>query len=275
MSRRSYSDADKATALAALDANGGNVKRTASQLNIPHKTLDDWAHGRKLHPAVAELRTVKKGALADKFENLAHHLLDAMPEKIQKATLSQCAVTAGIAVDKAKILRGEELYDDPAAEICRIMGITRKQLPTSLSLDGCSQEDRDFIVSELNRYAEEDGIDLSLLLEPGAIEMNESGPSVYAPVNSESNATRPAHMDPVKNQTPGSGALPPPEKTTHKLAPRDRVENQAPRSGALPPPEKRTHGLDPRFFPEKPPPLDKNEWPETYLEIMTRHAKGL
>jgi transposase-like protein len=135
MSKRQYSDEDKATALTALDANGGNVKRTATQLEIPHKTLDDWAKGRNQNPAVADLRTRKRGSLADKFENLAHLIVDAMPAKIGKATLSQCAVSSGIATDKAIRLRGEGLYPDPAAELCSLLKINRSQLPPTLQLE--------------------------------------------------------------------------------------------------------------------------------------------
>lgn len=135
MSKRQYSDEDKATALTALDANGGNVKRTATQLEIPHKTLDDWAKGRNQNPAVADLRTRKRGSLADKFENLAHLIVDAMPSKIERATLSQCAVSSGIATDKAIRLRGEGLYPDPATELCHLLKINRNQLPPTLQLE--------------------------------------------------------------------------------------------------------------------------------------------
>jgi len=135
MSKRQYSDEDKATALSAVDANGGNVKLTARQLGIPHKTLDDWAKGRNQNPTVADLRTKKRGSLADKFEHLAHLLVDAMPGKIAQATLSQCAITSGIAVDKAVRLRGEGMYPDPAAELCRLLNINRSQLPPTLELE--------------------------------------------------------------------------------------------------------------------------------------------
>ena len=132
--KRQYSDEDKATALAALDANDGNVKRTATQLGIPHKTLDDWAKGRNQNPAVADLRTRKRGSLADKFENLAHLIVDAMPSKIERATLSQCAVSSGIATDKAIRLRGEGLYPDPATELCHLLKINRNQAQIPLRI---------------------------------------------------------------------------------------------------------------------------------------------
>lgn len=133
--KRQYSDEDKAVALAALDANNGLVKRTATQLGIPHKTLDDWAKGRNQHPEVADLHTRKKGSLADKFENLAHLIVDAMPAKIAKATLSQCAVSSGIATDKAMRLREERPYPDPTTELCQLLGLKPSQLPAALQLE--------------------------------------------------------------------------------------------------------------------------------------------
>jgi transcriptional regulator of acetoin/glycerol metabolism len=39
-------DECRAAALAALEANRGNVARTARQLGLPRKTLEGWARGR-------------------------------------------------------------------------------------------------------------------------------------------------------------------------------------------------------------------------------------
>jgi transposase-like protein len=39
---RAYSDEDKAAALAALKANAGNVKRTATQVGVPARTVRRW-----------------------------------------------------------------------------------------------------------------------------------------------------------------------------------------------------------------------------------------
>ena len=102
--RRSYSDEQKALALAGLDANAGNVARTARQLGLPRKTLDQWAKGR-VPPGVANLRHQKKEALADRLEELAGRLLDAMPGKIAGASLIQLAVAVGIIIDKMVMLR--------------------------------------------------------------------------------------------------------------------------------------------------------------------------
>jgi transposase-like protein len=119
MARRNYSDDDKATALAALAANEGNLKRTAQQLGIPRRTLEHWSKG-KSHPAVRELAHQKKAELADRLEDIAHQLLDALPDKIANASLQHTAITLGIAVEKMRLLReqptsisiGGDLSDD-------------------------------------------------------------------------------------------------------------------------------------------------------------------
>lgn len=83
MSKRHYSDNDRAVALATLDANEGNVRKTARITGIPHKTLDEWAKGR-INADCAEIRTEKRKDLADRLEDLAHSLVDLLPESYQK-----------------------------------------------------------------------------------------------------------------------------------------------------------------------------------------------
>lgn len=107
MARREYSDEDKATALAALDANGGNVQRTARTLGIPEPTLRGWARKRGIHPTVVELHDQKKGSLADELEEIAEKLAGAMPGKVAEASLQQTATSLGIVIDKMQLLRGQ------------------------------------------------------------------------------------------------------------------------------------------------------------------------
>lgn len=105
--RRRYSDADKATALAALDANGGSVQRTATELGIPERTLRTWASGQGLSDDSANLRDQKKGELADQLEVIASKLAKAIPGKIREANLQQVATSLGITIDKMQLLRGK------------------------------------------------------------------------------------------------------------------------------------------------------------------------
>jgi transposase len=101
---RRYSDDYRATALAALDANGGNVARTARQLAIPRKSLEGWARG-PVAAEVASFRHQKKEALADALEAVARRLLDALLGKVKEASLLQLAIALGICVDKMLLLR--------------------------------------------------------------------------------------------------------------------------------------------------------------------------
>lgn len=107
MARRQYSDAEKAESLAALDANGGNVSKTARDLGLPRKTLAQWAADRHIHQDVAELRQEKKIDLAARLEQIARQLAEAMPEKMATANLQQVATSMGIAIDKMQLLRGQ------------------------------------------------------------------------------------------------------------------------------------------------------------------------
>ena len=106
MARRSYSDEQRAEAMAALDANGGNVKRTARETGIPGTTIKGWADGRRAH-VDNDLRTQKRGDLADRLEEIAWQLAGALPDKIEGAALNHIATALGITVDKMRLLRGE------------------------------------------------------------------------------------------------------------------------------------------------------------------------
>ena len=62
---QTYSESRVAEALAALELNGGNVKRTAIQLQIPRKTLESW------RDQFATVATVKRDLTAEKAERWA------------------------------------------------------------------------------------------------------------------------------------------------------------------------------------------------------------
>lgn len=98
--RRSYTDSEIAEALAALELNGGNVKRTAVQLGIPRTSLLRWRD---------EVTTVSDTA---DTENRSHQFAGMWAEVMRLATerlrelipaetdLRAVAVAAGIAADK-------------------------------------------------------------------------------------------------------------------------------------------------------------------------------
>jgi transposase-like protein len=61
--QRRYSDREKATALAVLDANNGDALATARQTGIPRSTLRRWVSG-SVSADVAGLRQEKKADLS-------------------------------------------------------------------------------------------------------------------------------------------------------------------------------------------------------------------
>lgn len=101
-----WSDEERAAALAALAANGGNVARTARQVGVPRTTLQKWAGGA-VHPDVTKKGQEKRRDMAAALEAVAWQLLDALPAKVLEASLAQTATALGIAVDKARLLRHE------------------------------------------------------------------------------------------------------------------------------------------------------------------------
>jgi transposase-like protein len=134
---KDYSAEDKYTALAALDINGGNIYRTAIAYDLPYSTLYGWAKEREARGGgPSKLEKEKRGNLASKLEDKIHSVVESItPAVIRKATLSQRGVFIGIGVDKLKMLLGQGIDPDPAAELCRLLNLNRAQLPPALQLE--------------------------------------------------------------------------------------------------------------------------------------------
>lgn len=107
MARRQWTDAEKAEILAALDANQGNVKRTARQCGVPISTLRGWAKGRGTNAGVAQLRPEKRGDLADALEGIAWQIVELLPGKLETAEVRELATLLGVSLDKLLVLRGQ------------------------------------------------------------------------------------------------------------------------------------------------------------------------
>jgi transposase-like protein len=118
---RRYSDGERSDALAALAANGGNVKRTAKALGIPEKTLANWAKGDR-HPEAARAGEEKKGPLADQFQQLAEKLLCVALDKAHLLNAKDAVVAAAVAVDKMRLLRNEATQIDEHRDATPLTG---------------------------------------------------------------------------------------------------------------------------------------------------------
>lgn len=102
-----YTEEEKAAALAALDANGGNLLRTARELNIPESTLRQWRNGEGINQSVSKLREQKSAELAAKMGEIIGQILDVLPGKLEKASARDLAVSLGILIDKKQLLEGQ------------------------------------------------------------------------------------------------------------------------------------------------------------------------
>jgi hypothetical protein len=122
--RRDYSDDERAEALAVLDANGGNLSRTAREVGVPRKTLAQWVTGRAAL-RVADLRQRKKGLLADALEDFGWQVIEALAGRVEQGNLVQLATTLGIAVDKMQLLRGKptSINNDGLTDVERVVRI--------------------------------------------------------------------------------------------------------------------------------------------------------
>ena len=101
-----YSAEEQAAALAALAENNGNVDKTAAQLGIPHSTLRTWRDATVAVPD-ANIVTQQKLIRAVKWDQVQDMGVERALEALPTASARDAAVVAGIAVDKAALLRGE------------------------------------------------------------------------------------------------------------------------------------------------------------------------
>jgi transposase-like protein len=93
--RTRYTDAFRSAALTLLDANKGNITKTAAELDIPYRTLEAWKAGRR-HPEARILQEQHKGDMAAATRAALWGVLDVIadPDKLRKANISQAATAA-------------------------------------------------------------------------------------------------------------------------------------------------------------------------------------
>lgn len=106
MPRRSYSDKERANALAVLDSCGGNISEASRTTGVPRMTLQDWS-GSAVHEDVTELRQEKKRDLGEAIEAEVYAILGILPEKRSEASFKDLSTAAGIFFDKLQLLKGE------------------------------------------------------------------------------------------------------------------------------------------------------------------------
>ena len=101
-----YTDAEAAAALAVLEENKGNVAATSRATGIPEQTIREWRNGsvRILPPELVAEERARRAASWEMAQDLA---VDRVIAKVGEASPYQAAIIAGIATEKALLLRGE------------------------------------------------------------------------------------------------------------------------------------------------------------------------
>ena len=107
--RNSYSNDLKAATLVALAVNSGNVKLTARQMGLPRRTVNAWALGRGISPAVRARAESFQKPLADLFYEVVYAVLDELlkPGRIERASFADLTRLLDIATDKWLLLEGD------------------------------------------------------------------------------------------------------------------------------------------------------------------------
>ena len=104
--REAYTDRFVSAALVLLEANDGNVKKTARDLKIPYSTLRAWASGERRRKHGALSRDMIKSELVPLFFAGVHDFFDSAHENIDDMSPYQRAIVGGIYTDKLIALSG-------------------------------------------------------------------------------------------------------------------------------------------------------------------------
>ena len=104
-----YTSDDKAAALAALEANDGNLRRTARETGIGDATLRRWrAETDARKDAAVDARMPQaRATLADRLRHFVDTALGVAPDKLHDANLRDVMTGVGIAIDKLQLLEGK------------------------------------------------------------------------------------------------------------------------------------------------------------------------
>jgi transposase-like protein len=110
--RRTYSDMEKARALALYDM-CGNLTETANKSGIPDSTLSQWirAQTHANNKNLPKLRNEAGLSLADNFEQIAAEVASVALRKLRskgadKIPFGQLMTGGGVAVTNSQLLRG-------------------------------------------------------------------------------------------------------------------------------------------------------------------------
>ncbi len=104
-SYRDYPIELKASVIAAIEANGGNVLATSKLFNLPRDTVNYWwNHAERF----VEVKHASSQSLADQCEGIARNLAESISgHDLSIVPLHHKASAFGVIVDRMQLLRGQ------------------------------------------------------------------------------------------------------------------------------------------------------------------------
>ena len=110
MARNVYNDEQRALVKVTLEANGGNVKRTARETGIPIMTVRDWKKKweREGVPAtVSEALPAVIDEFVGRATSIRNKMLDKLDEEVPNMKGRDLIVGIGVLTDKVRLVEGK------------------------------------------------------------------------------------------------------------------------------------------------------------------------
>lgn len=124
----------KASIIAAIEANDGNVSATAKLFNISRDTAYYWWRNSERY---REIQTPSALSLADKLENIAHGAADSIAEHdLSIVSYRDKAAVLSVAVDKMQLLRGLPTNITESVERQELVCILQGALSAAIDVEG-------------------------------------------------------------------------------------------------------------------------------------------
>ena len=123
----------KASIIAAIEANGGNVSATAKLFNISRDTAYYWWRNSDRY---REIQSPSSLSLADQCEGIARNLAESISEHdLSIVPLHHKAQTFGVVVDRMQLLRGQPTSINTEVERTELVVIMQSSLSAGLELE--------------------------------------------------------------------------------------------------------------------------------------------
>lgn len=105
---RIYTDEEKATIVAAYAFSTHCYQKSfAKVVGISGSTLSEWSNGKNISERALAMADDYKERIKEKIEAILEQTLDAMPDKIERASYWDLARTMGLAFDKLQLIDGK------------------------------------------------------------------------------------------------------------------------------------------------------------------------